>query len=376
MPREPRGSLQCGESRPLVDKTTCIRASRLRGRAQGLQATSHDILVQDDASGRQQWTFTQSGTGYYMTINQGRAGCATYLSASACASTGLTFTSAPDTSSLQLWSVVSPAPPAPPTQILADGNYYIKSVARANCTAFLGGVTCGNSSNAVSTYAAPDALGTQVWTLTYLPLAAQPNTYNIVNSGRPSCFNFLSAIGCQANFVDLFVRVSPPGVASLAHSRLKPQHFPCGRAAGRRVWASAVADQCRDGRLHNHDAERQIGLRYSSQHRSLRHVRSTLLCDFQHWQRPADLEHKSSQSVVRCARSFLLESVQCLCSTALICAIKRMRAACLTHKELACVSHALELTRFLWTQVERSNWKLARLALPIYLYRTGELILS
>ncbi len=42
------------------------------------------LLLQDDGSGRQQWTFVAVGTGYYIEVLQGRAGCGDYLSAQAC----------------------------------------------------------------------------------------------------------------------------------------------------------------------------------------------------------------------------------------------------------------------------------------------------
>lgn len=182
-----------------------------------LSASCHQQLraaVQDDASGRQQWTFTQFGTGYYINITRGRAGCENLLSANACTQdNGVNFVAAPDQSGRQLWAVApAPTTPAPPTQVLANGNYYITSVGRANCDSYLGGQVCSTGSNAVATVTAPGTTGTEIWTLTLQPSAAQANTYNILNSGRPACNQYLSAQGCPGQVVDLyaFVSSSPP----------------------------------------------------------------------------------------------------------------------------------------------------------------------
>ena len=90
--------------------------------------------MQDDGSGRQQWVFTRTAnnTGYYIEILTGRAGCSDYLATVACGSAegGLvTFAPGDDGTGLQIWNVIAPAPPAPPTQVLANGNYYVAKCA-------------------------------------------------------------------------------------------------------------------------------------------------------------------------------------------------------------------------------------------------------
>ena len=74
-----------------------------------------------------------------MQILTGRAGCGDYLTSVACGDTEsgnvnlVTFAPANDGSGLQIWNVVAPTPPAPVTQILANGNYYIARC--ESCTA-------------------------------------------------------------------------------------------------------------------------------------------------------------------------------------------------------------------------------------------------
>ena len=175
------------------------------------------VCLQDDGSGRQQWTFVQApnASGYYIEQLQGRVGCADYVTSVACGTTEspnqVTFASAPTSTGLQIWSVIAPPPPAPPTQVLANGNYYIQSRGRTGtCATYLNAVNC-SSGFGQTLVAATDSTGLQVWTLTYL----EDNIYNIQSIGRAACDTYLSAGVCPGNLINLYgiVRYSLPRAA-------------------------------------------------------------------------------------------------------------------------------------------------------------------
>ena len=71
--------------------------------------------MQDDGSGRQQWTVTAVGTGIYsITIPQGRAGCNTFLEVGACGaeSGDIVDFGAGYNSALQAWTFTAVNPAA------------------------------------------------------------------------------------------------------------------------------------------------------------------------------------------------------------------------------------------------------------------------
>ena len=170
-------------------------------------------MSQDDGSGRQEWTFTPAGSGYFIRVLMGRNGCATYLSSPACGGTGNVntplFVTTNDTTGLQIWNVAAPAPPAPPAQILPNGPFYIISSGRnaTGCNSYLS--AAGDCTTGVATTLAPrdDGSGLQVWQLSAVATAG-PNTYNFQISARSQCNNFLSAQGCPGTVVDLYYTVS------------------------------------------------------------------------------------------------------------------------------------------------------------------------
>ena len=132
-------------------------------------------------------------------------GCDDILTSVACGTANnpnlVDFVADIDTTGLQIWNVVAPAPPAPPTQVLPNGNYYIVSEGRSGtCNSYLSAQNC-TTSNAQSLVAAPDTTGLQIWTLTYLPANG---TYNIQNSARAACGTYLSGTDCTANLVNLY----------------------------------------------------------------------------------------------------------------------------------------------------------------------------
>ena len=106
-------------------------------------------------------------------------------------------------SSLALWSL-SPitSPPAPFTQLLADGNYYIQSVGRQACENYTSiSDACGGTNNVAMT--AFSGTGLQVWTFMHLG----GNLYDVTCSARSQCASYLSTPSCGQNFVDVFFQV-------------------------------------------------------------------------------------------------------------------------------------------------------------------------
>ena len=143
----------------------------------------------------------------------GRAGCGQALTTVACSSSTpnavtMGTLSGNPTSSQQVWSLQAvTTPPAPITQVLPNGNYYIQSFGRPNCANFTSASTSCTDTGANNAVALGGFTGSaqQIWTFTNV---GGTNLYNIQSSGRAQCFNFLSAIGCPDNFVDMFVAVS------------------------------------------------------------------------------------------------------------------------------------------------------------------------
>ena len=105
-------------------------------------------------------------------------------------------------SSLAVWNVSSLAAPAPVTQILANGNYYLQSVGRQTCDNYTSAVAaCGGSKDiAMSNFSGN---GLQVWTFTSLG----NNLYDVASSARAQCYNYMSTPTCGGNFVDQWYQV-------------------------------------------------------------------------------------------------------------------------------------------------------------------------
>ena len=107
------------------------------------------LLLQDDGSGRQQFTLTSVPGGYTIQVLNGRTGCNDYVVAQSCATgTGITFAPANDGTGLAVWELAAPPPPPPTTQYFANGVYEIVSTLRAtgcNTTAALGPDTCATN---------------------------------------------------------------------------------------------------------------------------------------------------------------------------------------------------------------------------------------
>ena len=127
--------------------------------------------AQDDASGRQQWTFAAVTGGYTITIVQGREGCNDILTAATCTgATALTFAAANDGSGLQVWTVTPPAAPPAMAPYFTNGNYQIVNTARAACTQYLGAGVCNDGNDVFMTTGGdvcPASQGCPV--LVYLP---------------------------------------------------------------------------------------------------------------------------------------------------------------------------------------------------------------
>ena len=96
--------------------------------------------LQDEVSGRQQWTITPAqGGGYTIQVLIGRSGCATtntFLTADACGTNLLSLTGAAN--GLNTWDLTAVAAPAIVPQaafipLIPNGNYYIQSQGRAGC---------------------------------------------------------------------------------------------------------------------------------------------------------------------------------------------------------------------------------------------------
>ena len=98
------------------------------------------LALQDDGSGRQQFTFTAVAGGYTMQVLNGRPTCGSFVTAAACSTgnTALTFSATNDGTGLQVWTiggaVVGP--------ILPNGNYQIRNTARGACNNILSAVAC------------------------------------------------------------------------------------------------------------------------------------------------------------------------------------------------------------------------------------------
>ena len=188
-----------------------------------------DVLTrcaaQDDASGRQQWVFTPVAGGYTITMPMGRAACGQALTTVACTSSTPNLVSMGTISgsptSQQVWSLQSvTTPPAPVTQVLSNGNYYIQSLGRPTCANFTSASTTCTQAGANNGVALAGFTGSaqQIWTFTNV---GGTNLYNIQCSGRAQCFNFLSAPSCPSNFVDMFAVVST-FLCLIPHSSLSP----------------------------------------------------------------------------------------------------------------------------------------------------------
>ena len=109
-------------------------------------------LLQDDGSGRQQFTFNPVSGGFTISVLNGRVGCADLVAAQSCASqnTALTFAGSNDGSGLAVWRLAPPSLP-PFVPYFTNGNYTIGNVLRAGscaATSILGAVPCA-AGNAV-----------------------------------------------------------------------------------------------------------------------------------------------------------------------------------------------------------------------------------
>ena len=112
------------------------------------------LALQDDYSGRQEWTITAApGGGYSINVRIGRAGCATsntVLTASACGTNTVSLTGS--VSGLGAWDFTAvPAPAivaqAPYVPILANGQYIMQASGRTTCGTNLGySDDCGDNS--------------------------------------------------------------------------------------------------------------------------------------------------------------------------------------------------------------------------------------
>lgn len=184
-------------------------------------------LLQDDGSGRQQWVFTRVAGGYTITMPMGRSGCNQTLTSTTCNSStnpNLVTFGAPSSSALQLWSIDSVATPAPVAQLIPNGNYYIQSIGRQACTNFTSATNpCSSNINSVDLEAFTST-GLQTWTFT----AIGTNLYNIQNTLRSQCYNYLSAIDCSGNFVDQYYQVCittcPSGLSAISIFAMSKSH--------------------------------------------------------------------------------------------------------------------------------------------------------
>ena len=217
------------------------------------------MLLQDDGSGRQQFTFTPVNGGYTMTVVNGRDGCADYVAAQACnTSIYLEFVMG-NIGALTVWELIPP--PVVTTPYFTNGVYQIANTNRAaNCatTSVLGVGPCADGDEVVAMQATGLALDSTAlrqhwictslpckrvtslfmvaadrprhprvrvrkesgtsqeslhagnWTLTLLPGAPSPNTYEVVSTSRNgTCDSFLSCTNCAANIVDVYGVVRP-----------------------------------------------------------------------------------------------------------------------------------------------------------------------
>ena len=104
------------------------------------------LALQDDGSGHQEWTISQVTGGYTITMQTGRAGCATFLSSATCANgNGVGFIPTNDGSGLGVWAFAAVQPATPGgAQLFPNGIYTIGSQGRAACGMNLNAVTCAN----------------------------------------------------------------------------------------------------------------------------------------------------------------------------------------------------------------------------------------
>ena len=106
--------------------------------------------MQDDGSGRQQWTFTRTANGYNIQVVNGRAGCNNYMQAQPCnVGTGLTFGGSGAAGQYTTWSVTAGTGMQQAAPAITPGQYQITSIGRSCANSYLGTALCSQSNQAL-----------------------------------------------------------------------------------------------------------------------------------------------------------------------------------------------------------------------------------